>query len=275
MKKNVVLWLLPLAAALFISFPFDLSALSSRDQQELTRLEAKQASGKKLTNSENRKLLALTTQRDQEVEAVAPSLTPPNEPGSPGEPASPSVSQTGNTAGSGDAKKPENPPTPEEPKYEVPKWITDLALLRNELSKEQNIDLDKVYIGIGSGRNKSDPLQAIRMAEARARQDIGFQYTTLVGATITDVWQNTGGKAVTEDQIVGKQSIDLELFPVTVVKRDEYPEGSGDWWVVVTAPKTAKPGAVGETATDVETAMEKAVRMMEESLARDRSKRSR
>jgi hypothetical protein len=77
MKKKSVLWLLPLAAALFLIFPSTLSALTNKEQRDLDSLTAKEAKlkpGKSLSRSNQQKLDGLRAKKAQEEMAVSPSL---------------------------------------------------------------------------------------------------------------------------------------------------------------------------------------------------------
>ncbi|GHV08929.1 hypothetical protein FACS189485_20970 [Spirochaetia bacterium] len=254
MKKNVVLWLLPLAVVLLMGFPFDLSALTDKEQTQLQKLEAKarptkneQKQLEQLREKARLESLESPTTLNRDLDKFNSQLTSP-EVGS-------GTSVSPLSAGSTSAR-------PESSSGQVPAWVEDLNILKDEFNKD-----DEYYIGIGSAKDEANPLQAIRSAEALARQDIAFQQTSQVKARIIDTYYSKH-EELSEDQIVGSQSINMELFPVTVVKREKV----GDfWWVAVTASKKSAEKAITEQnsrveSADGESAIERAVRMMEESL---------
>jgi hypothetical protein len=234
MKKYAVLLLLPLAAALFAGFPAELSAEGNSEKDKNTRPQI----APDLKSSGN------PAAWEDEKSAIMPVTVNSARSGTANSTASSMVNSTvSDTANSLSPVK-------------VPAWVTDLSLLETDY----NINPDNEFVGIGSGKNDEDPLQAIRMAETRARQDIASQQGTS-----------------------GQQTADTESFPVTVVAREwlpddpQKPAGPGTWWVILTTlkgqdPKTTTPGIVVES-TSAKNAMERAVKGLEHSLQLNKPER--
>jgi hypothetical protein len=253
MKKFVDFGLLPLAIVLLIGFPSDLSALTDKEQTQLQKLEAKKNPSKneqkqleQLREKVRLESLESPTTLNKDLDKFDSQLTVPGT----GSANSASPLLTGNAA-----------EKPGSSSGQVPAWVSDLTILKEEFNKD-----NEYYIGIGSAKDEINPLQAIRSAEALARQDIAFQQTSLVKARIVDTYYSKHEEQ-SEDQSVGSQSINTELFPVTVVRREKV----GDfWWVAVIASRKSAAKAVTEQNANGETPVERAVRLMEESLAKNK-----
>jgi hypothetical protein len=159
----------------------------------------------------------------------------------------------------------------------IPDWVKDPGILKG-MVEEAGIDSDTVYVGIGWAKNNSDDLQAIQMAEARARQDIASQQGAQVNVKIFDISgyvtgdpkENKLDKYTAENHIDARQSINGELLPVKVVMRDKGRDGT--WWVVVTSPKKSA-SAITTNRYDYTDNAARAFRLMENSLEKNRPNR--
>jgi hypothetical protein len=160
-----------------------------------------------------------------------------------------------------------------------PLWVIDPVELEKVIDVAK---LDGVFVGIGSATNPRD-YQAIQMAEARARQDIAFQRQALIKAEITDFAKNIvsakSGSAsssnASEEYMVGQQSVETQLLPVKVLKRQKQVD-SDTWWVVVSTVIPGKPEAqtTAEPAgpyTYTPEAMDR-VKLMDERLEKNKLK---
>jgi hypothetical protein len=260
MKKYSVLWLLPLVAVLFIGLPSDLSARETKKQKQ-AREAAEAAAAASMQAAPSPFGAPLPT-----VPPVPEQMTVNDRGGS----AVGSPNSILNVEGTKNASR-TNPSIPRE----VPDWVWNRDMLKETLP---DIDLDTVYIGIGSAKNDSSDLEAIQIAEARARQDIAFQQGVLVKAAITDYAKNvsTGNSKSdihnAEDELIARQSINTELSPVTVVHRELSRDGT--WWVIATYSKEPESRIV-TTEEKLYTGkdMQDAVNRLEQSLERNRLNR--
>ncbi|GHV76364.1 hypothetical protein AGMMS49942_11850 [Spirochaetia bacterium] len=229
MKKNSFLWLLPLAAALFLVVSSDLFALSDKDEKQLTKLEQTLAKKGKLSTRDQTKYDQLKAAKAAEDLQQVPPLAPPSqdlggaaiaqspttaiapqlETVTVGLDGKPDVGFTGTDATGLIVQKEPEPlkdgPKKLDPDKEYPAWVSDPysleTLIRDAIKENTEGDenakkvagnefsLKDVYVGIGSATNAADS-QAIQMAEARARQDLAFQQQALVKAEITDYSKN-------------------------------------------------------------------------------------
>ncbi|GHV87525.1 hypothetical protein AGMMS50255_8210 [Spirochaetia bacterium] len=237
MKKNPVLWLLPLAAALFIYSPSALFAGGKKDRA-VTTAPAVPA-----------------TIKDETV--VVPPI--PSEPLAVQPEKAPAVAPEAVTSGASILSTPGSsypsftaPADREraEGNTAIPLWVL-----------EPDADLqDKFVIGIGSAKSSTDQL-SIQMAEARARQDIAFQLDVQVKARITDYAENEGkGNVVGKEEYdfsqdsvterIGEQLTNIDLKGVRVAKREK-DANTGAWWVQVLWSKPQADKAAADIAQNV------------------------
>jgi hypothetical protein len=307
MRKNSFLWLLPLAAALFLIVPSDLSALTDKEEKQKVELQSELKAKGKLSNSKQKKLDQLTAKSAAEAQQQlllappAPTITPgdsqaqPPVGALPPQPDTTTLDDHGNPAVAAPAANStgliQPTPDPQADKAsqaapdstgqnvasdKVPKWVTDPVKMK-ELLKAADLE-NELFVGIGNATHDDD-YQAIQMAEARARQNLAFQLSSTVKAEITDYTKNVSNKRSgvqttlsnsAEDYMVGQQAIDASLTSIRVVTREKVP-GTTTWWVIVTKSDKPSFSATVIEGPYVESALD-AVRLMDERLEKNRVK---
>ncbi|GHV61918.1 hypothetical protein AGMMS49587_07330 [Spirochaetia bacterium] len=249
MKKSSVLWLLPLAAALFIGFPSTLFAGGEKDKKksdaEVMTVPGNIGGDTAASSAIPGGTFAPIPDTTVVTGAAAPipiagELVPPKPDNAVvSDPIlSTAVSEPPATPGA-----PPQVPGPKntwDPAYlpkEIPIWITE----------PEYEGVEYLFVGVGSAHGATDRL-SLQLAEARARQDIALQLSSNVKAMITDFAENQGSGDAEFDllqasrtQMVGKQLIEMELKDVKVEKRARASDGT--WWVKVLYEDPVKKAA--------------------------------
>ena len=159
------------------------------------------------------------------------------------------------------------PPPAAEPVVEQPPERRDLPqfFLNPPVYEDQ-------IVGLGMAKMSSDSVSR-QTAVARARTDIAFQMRTRVESMLTDYFQEAGSgddvQSIKFVESISKQITDIELKGS--VTQEVYAAVDGNWFAMVTYPKTELVSEVGnfvrnENAAFAEFKADEALRRLDASL---------